>query len=91
MKRSISLPVEAVVWRDASRTNRGIFVLKPVILVSYGALIHEDKDQVVLAQEHTWDDGWAGNEMDYVVIPRSLVKKRISIGQAEIPLSSRKE
>lgn len=84
--KEIILPFEAIVWHDASKADRRLFDPSPVILVSYGVVVHEDRKQVVLCQEHVWHEGYMGGELDYQQIPKKLILRRIRGGTITVSL-----
>ncbi len=84
--KEITLPFEAIIWLDAAKAQRQLFDPSPTVLVTYGVVIHEDRRQVILCQEHRWHEGYMGGELDFQQIPKRLILHRVAGGQITIPL-----
>ncbi len=49
-----------------------------------GFVAHEDDQQVLLVHEAVSDDDWRTRPVDYTQIPKSLIVRRIPLGQGVI-------
>lgn len=76
--------VESIIWRDASMEMREKLDTSPVIKHTVGFVVHDDKDQVILAHEVSVVEDWLDDFMDYTKIPVGLILKRVKL--AEIPV-----
>jgi hypothetical protein len=80
------LKVEMIVWHDASKADRKEFKPDPMLLASFGAVIHEDKKQVILLAEAEHRPDYMSRDMDYTQIPKKLISNRVVVGEVDLPL-----
>ncbi len=86
----MKLIVECVVWHDAAKTTRALLNTNPIILATIGAVLHENKKEVILACEVEHIDGFVGKELDYQQIPKRVILARKVVGEVDLPLPLRK-
>lgn len=73
--------VEAIVWQDAQISSRERLNSDVLLIRTYGAVVHEDERQVILAHEHHYDPLFMREDMDYTKIPKAVILKRIPLGK----------
>lgn len=78
--------VEAIVWHDAYKADREAINTGPMILVSVGFLIHEDRQLVIIGHEAENNGAWRSKDSDFIQIPTRMIKKRVVLGEVTLPI-----
>lgn len=80
--------LEAVWWEDVIRRTRQPLDLRSATVMTLGAVVYEDEELLILAQEIDPDEKhWLKSEMDQVRIPKRLILRRIPTGKVPVALN----
>lgn len=86
------ISLTAIWWEDVIRRTRQPLDLRSATVLTLGAVVYEDDDLIVVAQEIDPDEKhWLKSEMDQVRIPKRLVLNRLEVGKIPVHLPEAEE
>lgn len=87
MGETQKLPVEVIIWYDASKAERKIFEASKMYLTSIGFNLYEDDEQVVLFSELECRPDYLAGSADFTQIPKRMIVYREVLGSYAFKLT----